>query len=570
MKSKSLLILGGVAVTAGVAVLIKGYYNAATFSSPPAGVGQPALKDFRPGDVASFIVKDSKKQVEVALKDGKWVVVSRDNFPASITAANEVTDTALALKVQKVETGVGKSLYPRLGLAESGDGVKEEEVGKQLTFKDASGKELAGLTVGKMTPPDFSRETMDLSGPKPAPQWIQVKGVDAVYQTTNGYNKLEGDPKGWLDKDTFFKVEKHKSVTVTGPTPEESWKLTRDTEAGELKLDAPKPGEEFDKDKATSQGSLFSYVSFLDVLPAAEKDKAALDKPLTSVVIETFDGLTYTIKAGAKQPPDESGPEAQFMSFTVTGNIQDPAPFTAPAPAAPAPPAADAKPEDKAKFDEANAAYQIALAKWQEDKRKADEQVEGIKTLKEKLAKEQAIQGRIFIVAKSAFDPASKKRSELLKDKPAAPPAGETPGAGTPAKPKITTLPAPAPKPGDKKIEATTPPIEVTLPGMEPSKEAPKVTPAPTPTPAPEAPKPAPAPATPAPATPAPATPAPATPAPATPAPATPPATPPAAPAPATPPAPAPEAPPAAPAPAAPATPPAPAAPAPEAPKPAQ
>ncbi len=81
---------------------------------------------------------------------------------------------------------------------------------------------------------------MSPTGPKS--QYIKVANEDGyVYKAREGFSRLETDIKGWLDKESFFKVEKIKSVSVTGSTPEESWKISRETEAGELKLDASRP-----------------------------------------------------------------------------------------------------------------------------------------------------------------------------------------------------------------------------------------------------------------------------------------------------------------------------------------
>ena len=191
---------------------------------------------------------------------------------------------------------------------------------------------MGSIVVGKTQDVKSSTQTFDMSGPQPRPQWIQVKGQDVIYKTVTGFSKLDGEPKGWLDKEKFFKVEKLKSIAVTGPTPEESWKIFREKDAGDLKLDAPAAGEEFDPAKAISQGTVFAGPSFDDILPEADKAKAALDKPTHTAVIETFDGLTYTVKVGAKveppkQDPPKEGetpptpPENYYVSYTVTGTL---------------------------------------------------------------------------------------------------------------------------------------------------------------------------------------------------------------------------------------------------------
>jgi hypothetical protein len=85
-----------------------------------------------------------------------------------------------------------------------------------------------------------------------------------------------------------------------------------------------------------------------------------------------------------------------------------------------------------------------------------------LKTLTEKLAKEQALAGRTFEVSKATVEALLKDRSALLKKDaaPATPPAAGAPQAGTPV--QAATRP----------IEVTTPPIAVP-PMPEPGQEKP-------------------------------------------------------------------------------------------------
>src|SRR5678815_4209236 len=115
MKTKTLIILGGVLVASVTAVVVKMHSNAETFSAPAAIVGDVLLKSVPFDSINTINVNDGKNQVELALKDGKWVVTGRDNFPANVTSVNTLTDNAFALKVQEVLPEVGKSQYSRLG-----------------------------------------------------------------------------------------------------------------------------------------------------------------------------------------------------------------------------------------------------------------------------------------------------------------------------------------------------------------------------------------------------------------------------------------------------------------------
>lgn len=433
MKKNQLIpLIAALAVTGGAAYWKYSKRNRA-IGAPAGEIGKELLKDLNPADIASMTIKDSKAEVVLDQKDGKWVVAARDGFPASIEAVNELRDNAQALKIGEIQR-VGDSRLGQLKLKKPGDGGTEEETGTQVSFRDSAGKEIKAFTAGKTlanddTPPGGFN--MNPSGPKS--QYIKVSGVDGIaYKARDGFTRLDTDIKGWLDKGSFFKVEKPKSVTSAG-TPEETWKISRETETGELKLTNPAKGEEFDVAKASSLTSLFSYVQFIDVLPAADAAKAALDKPIRTAIIETFDGVTYVIKVGAAEG------ENHYMSFSVDAKFVETR--TPPEP----------KEKDKP-------------AETEEEKKTADEAfAKALADKKKKLADEQAVQSRIFIIAKSSLDPILKKRPDFMKDKPA---EGANPSGIEPKPPLPPATPA---KPA--KIEAVTPPVSVEIPAADAKKD---------------------------------------------------------------------------------------------------
>ncbi len=434
-KNQLVLLLAALAVIGGAAFW-KYRQRTGAIGTVPNEVGKELLKDFNPADVASFTVKDSKGEVVIEQKDGKWVVPARDGFPASVDAVNELRDNAYALKVGEIQRA-GDSLFGRLKLKNPGDGATEEETGTLVSFRDSAGKELKTFTAGKTlsnddTPPGgFS---MAPSGPKS--QYIKVAGEDGfVYKARDGFTRLETDIKGWLDKNASFKIEKIKSVITAGTTPDETWKISRETEGGELKLEAPAAGEEFDAAKASPVGTVFSFFQFSDILPAAEAAKAAMDKPIRTAIIETFDGFIYTVKIGAADG------ENHFVSYTVEGKF--PETRTPPEP----------KEKDKP-------------AETEEEKKTADEAfAKALADKKKKLADEQAQQSRIFSIPKSSLEPILKKRADFMKDK----------AADIPPTPAPSVIPQPgASTPAPGRIEAVTPPISVDIPPAPPADAKPE------------------------------------------------------------------------------------------------
>lgn len=457
MKNKQLPILLAVLAVSGGAAYLKYRHRAGAIGDVPAEVGKDVLKDFRAADVASITLKDSASETVIEKKDGKWVVPSRDAFPAAADQVRTLIDEAFGMKIGDVQRA-GASQMGTIKLKSPADSAPAEETGTLVSFRDDAGKDIASLIAGKVlsasgeSPAEFS---MSPQGPKT--QYIKVTGMDGfVIRAREGFNSLQTDAKAWLDKTDFIKVSSIRNVTVTGSAPEESWQIFRQTDGGELKLDAPAEGEEFDAAKAAGVGSVFSFVQFADVLPAADAAKAAMDKPVRTAVITTFDNYTYTVKVGAAEGGNH------YFAYTVDAKFEE----TRATPV----PKADGTP---AETEEQKKAADEAFAKSLEEK-------------KTKLKAQQSNASRIFIVAKTSLEPILKKRTDYRKDKPAeaaavpppVPPAGA--GAGTAPKrspitavtPPIEVKPLPDGAKSGKKVEAVTPPVSIDPAAIEAAQKA--------------------------------------------------------------------------------------------------
>ena len=191
-------------------------------------------------------------------------------------------------------------------------------------------------------------------------------------------DNLEPNAEHWLNKD-FFKIEKPRSIAVTFQHATNSWKLARETEGGELKLDGPKPGEALDSGKVSGVSNPFSSPSFNDVAVGIKPEEVGLDKR-TTVAVETFDGFAYTIKVGAKTN------ENYYLTLSVAGNF-----------AKERTPGKDEKPEDKTKLDK--------------------EFADKLKKLEEKLAQEKAFEPWTYQVAGWTVDSVLKERAQLMVEK---------------------------------------------------------------------------------------------------------------------------------------------------------
>lgn len=440
MKLKQLLILIAVLVAVIIGVTVKNKDHSDAISDD---VGKNIFPDLKTEEISTIVLNAGKEEVILEIKDGKWTVKGRDGFLANVDNISKLVTKAGTMKAADVKEGVADKYLSRFKLQKPGTGGKEDETGTQVTFKKADGTTTASFLIGKTT---GSSAGMGGYSNSQGQYVLSENAKDKVYGIKEAFDYFMNTitNKDWLDKTTFFKVENPKSVTVTTEKPEDSWSIFREkpgTDVTELKLADPKGGEEFDTSKASTVSGIWSSASFNDVATAEDKAKAGLDKPDRTVVIDTFDGFKYTIKIGGQvqkeADPNAGASEEYYVSVDVDGTFPDKMAEIAPIP------------DDKRTDEEKKKAKEDAEKKFADDLAKN----------KEKLAKEKALGGKVYVIAKFNVDPLLKNRAEFMKDKAAAPAPTAADGSAPPMAPPIA---APAP-PKREPITATTPPISVDI-----------------------------------------------------------------------------------------------------------
>ncbi len=482
MNKRQVIILWIIAIALGAAVTaLKLSRSDSNKNTTRRAAGQTLFEAFPGTDAADVEIQGATGSVSLIRKDGKWLVAQRDNYPANLMFVNEFLRTLGDLKVTR-GLEAGPSLAPRFGMDASSN--KSDEHGLTATFKDASGKELAKVTLGKRI--ESGADNSPMGGANAVGRYIRNHADDSgFYAVSEMFPSISTEPQRWL-ADDFISPEKIKSITLSQKGKDDAaWKISRESEEAEFKLENAAADEVLDTNAAPQFKSLFSYARFDDVVPAdkiAERTADAAAK--RTAVIDTFEGFTYTLtitpaKASANPPPADPGnpqppPSADNQLLTVTVTAELPKERKK---------AADEKPEDAKTKDTAFAGR--------------------LKTLTEKLAKEKALAGRTFEVSKSTMDALLKEREKIVtKVTPPAPasepnntggvqklpggviippPPGNTtapqPGAAPTTPPGAAPAPhtgtVPAPKP---RHTATTPPIEAVTPPISapPSEDAKK------------------------------------------------------------------------------------------------
>ncbi len=439
MNKRQVIILWAIAIALGVAVTaVKLSQQQSTHSATKRGAGQTLFESFPANEATAIEIQGAGSSVSLVKKEGKWVVTERDDYPANSAFVNDLIRTLGELKVTR-GMEAGPSFAPRFGMDETSSVPADR--GLTATFKDASGKEIAKVSLGKNIE---SGADSPMGGGNAVGRYIRNHADDSgFYAVSEMFPAISTEANRWL-ADNFISPEKIKAITVSQPDKQDpAWTLTRETEEAEFKLTDAAAAEVLDATVTAPLKTLFSYARFEDVVP---KDKVA-DRSATegkrTASIETFEGFTYTVTITPTKPV--ATPPAAIKAAT-------PAPAT------------------DNYFITVSVKAELPKERKKEEGEKPEDAktkdaafAERAKALTEKLQKETALAGRTFEVAKSLVEPLLKDRASLVT-KATPPPAADAssgnvqklPG-GMIAKPPVSATTPP--------IEAVTPPVSV--PGEE-------------------------------------------------------------------------------------------------------
>ena len=355
-----------VAAGAGVA-----WWKRSSYEVADARVGQRLLEGFKVDEVAEIALAGPKETVTLARGDVGWTVKERGGFPADVEPIRDLLLKLQELKVVQAE-GISDAVKPRLQLAAPGAGAKPEETGTAVELKSRDGKAIARLVLGKKAVRES--KVAGLGDGLPSGRYVWVAADPQRVNVVNEpFSSLALQPQEWLAKE-LLRLERPKSLTVSGPDGKERWSVAKEREASEWTLAGP---GKLDPGKAQDAASALYALRITDVGAGVSDADAGLDKP-TTVRATTFEGWTYEVHIGKQARGD-----LYYVKTSVNGAVPE-------VPAA----AADAKPEEKEKSDKAGAERKELLAA--------------------KLAREQAVAGRTVLVAKSSVEPLLRDRAALL------------------------------------------------------------------------------------------------------------------------------------------------------------
>lgn len=143
MKTKQLLILGGVFVVLALVVLLLENPFGRSEYEKKVQTAMPLFPHFDKEQVAKIEITAAAETTTLAKQDGEWVVTSLDNYPADAEGVEELLTKVGEFKnTQRVSTNPDKQVEFEV----------ESTTGVETQLMDANDTLLAHLFVGKTTP----------------------------------------------------------------------------------------------------------------------------------------------------------------------------------------------------------------------------------------------------------------------------------------------------------------------------------------------------------------------------------------------------------------------------------
>jgi len=329
-------------------------------------------------------------------KNGSWGVKERGGYPADVAEISELLAKLVEAKVVQSET-VGESLLGRLNLLDPSKGGKGDGLGTLVELKDKTGKQIAHLIFGKVSlKKDPGNPLPNAVDGVPAGRYMIATGkVQTVVVVSDPFANVETRPGRWLAKN-FFKADRIRSLS--SGEGKEQWKIARELEYSQWKF-AGGAGQ-LDPSAAVGANNALGQLAFSDVSTDAKVE----GDNVRTLVAETFDNLTYTIKIAKQKAGDD-----YLFNFVLTG-----------APPKTRTPEKDEKPD--------------------EVKRRAEEYEKSLKALEARVEFEKILGQWVYVMPAKTLEPLLKDRAQMTVQ-PRKPGDGKGGPGGPPGMPPGMMMP---------------------------------------------------------------------------------------------------------------------------------
>lgn len=370
MNRKQFLILLVLVAVLGGAGLSMFWKDLAGYKESGAKIGAKVLPDLKAADATEIRLKDAKNEVTLVSKNGSWSVKERGGYPADVNEISELLAKLVEAKVVQSET-VGESLYPRLNLVDPSKPNQKEGTGTLLELKNKEGKQIAHLIFGNVSKKkDPGNPLPNAQDGVPAGRYMIAPGkIQNVVVVSDPFANVEARAGRFLAKN-FFKADRIK--TLTAGEGKDQWKITRELEYSQWKFAAG--AGQLDPSAAVGAVNALGQLAFSDVSTIGKIE----GDDVKTIVAETFDNLTYTIKVARQKEGND-----YLFNFVLTG-----------APPKTRTPEKDEKPD--------------------EVKRRAEEYEKSLKVLEARVEFEKILGQWVYVMPAKSLEPLLKDRAAMV------------------------------------------------------------------------------------------------------------------------------------------------------------
>jgi Domain of unknown function (DUF4340) len=291
-----------IAVTVLAALSVFAYLGNRTKQAPSTDprVGTVVLDSDTAAKAAGLVVADQGKEVDLARgADGTWTVASYFNFPADFSKVSQLAQDLNEAKVERLVTE-NPDRMAHLGFKDSA-----------ITLKDASGKEIWRLVVGKE--PDSGTGRFIRFGDEPRAYFSGM------------HIWLDTDSKGWANAQ-LLSVKPEDIASIEIPFDEgKSVVVSRAKKDAPWTSESTTAGKQVSADKIASVLASLTALKFTDTTDVGDAAALAAAPHMTTYKLTTFDGKSLAISMGRK--PEEKKLKAPTTDakagLAALGNLTD-------------------------------------------------------------------------------------------------------------------------------------------------------------------------------------------------------------------------------------------------------
>ena len=296
MSNKKLIILGFVAVIMVILAVLQ-----PRISSKPKGESsgtEDLIQGLDPSHIGSIVIGSGDDEVILKRKEGAFVVVNKNNYPAKSREINELITSCLDIRTSELYTS-DESVHKDLG-------VTEEEARSVVRFLRRDSSLLTGGVIGKtkeMGRGAFVRRLTD-------------DNVYVSFQQT----MIRDRAMSYIEQELLsLGRENIESVTVT--VGGESYTLKRDEDGKIVLAEELSEGQKLKSDEADKVAFVLTNLRFADVKSTASSEGG--HSFMDAYVCRLKDSTVYTLQIAKKGDKTFIICDAEFADKTPVKKEQE-------------------------------------------------------------------------------------------------------------------------------------------------------------------------------------------------------------------------------------------------------